>query len=101
MQNKKSIVEGTKRPKVDFISRRSSFVVSLKKKREYDHKITDDAFISRNIISKAGIEKILDKRSGSRPNQTAESWARARLASVIMNGKAREVDKDIREEHKR
>jgi len=32
---------------------------------------------------------------GSRPNQTPSSWAYARLASVIMNGPARKIDKDI------
>lgn len=31
--------------------------------------------------------------SGSRPGQTAESWARARLASALTGGKASKVDK--------
>ena len=39
--------------------------------------------------------------SGSRPNTTPEQWARARLASVIMGGKARSVDKSIWEEYKK
>jgi hypothetical protein len=30
--------------------------------------------------------------SGSRPNQTAESWGKARLASSITGGKASKVD---------
>ena len=53
-----------------------------------------------------GINKILDKgrgayySSGSRPNQTAQSWALARLASVVMNGPARKVDKDIWQKYK-
>lgn len=48
--------------------------------------------------SKASLNKILDKgrgayySSGSRPNQTAESWAKARLASTITGGKAAKVD---------
>lgn len=33
--------------------------------------------------------------SGSRPNQTPESWARARLASFILKRKAYIIDKDI------
>jgi hypothetical protein len=33
--------------------------------------------------------------SGSRPNQTAHSWAYARLASVLMNGPARKYDNII------
>lgn len=102
----KSIKEGKDRPKVDsFKSKRSSWVVKFEKK--YGEKITNDAYISKNIISKTGINKILDKgrgayySSGSRPNQTAESWARARLASVIMGGAARKVDKDIWEKYKK
>ena len=36
--------------------------------------------------------------SGSRPNQTAQSWGRARLASSITGGKASAVDLDILKE---
>ena len=39
--------------------------------------------------------------SGSRPNQTSDSWALARLASVIMNGGARKVDQKIWDKFKR
>ncbi len=39
--------------------------------------------------------------SGSRPNQTAESWAHSRLASVILNGPSRKIDKDIWEKYKK
>jgi len=38
---------------------------------------------------------------GSRPNQTPSSWAYARLASVLTNGAARKVDKDIWEKYKK
>lgn len=102
----KSIKEGKDRPKVDsFKSKRSSHVVKFEKK--YGTKITDDDFISKNIISKTGINKILSKgrgayySSGSRPNQTADSWARARLASVIMGGAARKVDQKIWDQYKK
>ena len=46
-------------------------------------------------------QKILNKgrgayySSGSRPNQTAESWARARLASAILKRGAYKIDKHI------
>jgi hypothetical protein len=33
--------------------------------------------------------------SGSRPNTTAEAWARARLASALTGGKAANVDKNL------
>ena len=101
----KSIVEKKERPKVDsFKSKRSSWTEKFEKK--YGKKITDKAFISKNIISKEGIEQILKKgkgayySSGSRPNQTAFSWAYARLASVILGGGARKVDKNIWDKYK-
>ena len=102
----KSIKEGTKRPKVEsFKSKRSGHVKKFEER--YKTKITNDSFISKNIISKTGIDKILAKgrgayfSAGSRPNQTPESWARARLASVIMGGKARQVDKAIWDKYKK
>ena len=101
----KSIRQGKERPQdVDFESKRSKYVVAFEKK--YGRKITDSAFIAKNILKKKGQEKVLDKgrgayfSSGSRPKQTAESWALARLASVIMNGPARRVDQSIWDEFK-
>lgn len=93
------------RPKVDYPEKRSPHVVAFEKK--YGKKITDDDFISKNIISQKGIDLIMAKgraayaNTGSRPNTTATAWARARLASVIMGNKAREVDKKIWEEYKK
>jgi len=104
-KQEKSIKEGKDRPKVEYKTRRSSHVVAFEKK--YKTKITDKAFISKNIISSTGIDKILDKgygayySSGSRPNVSKEQWAYARLASVIMNGAARKVDQKIWNEYKK
>jgi hypothetical protein len=101
----KSIFEGKDRPKTKPKSKRSGFVVDFEKK--YGKKITDKKWIHTNIITNKGQELILAKgkgayySSGSRPNQTPSSWAYARLASVIMNGKARNVDKDIWLKYKR
>lgn len=101
----KSIKEGKERPKVEsFKSRRSSHVIKFEKR--FGKKITDDAWISKNLLTRTGINKILDKgrgayySSGSRPNQTADSWARARLASALTGGAAAKVDKDILEKYK-
>lgn len=53
--------------------------------------------------SLASLQKIVKKgegayfSSGSRPNQTAQSWGLARLASTITSGKAAAVDYDILE----
>jgi len=102
----KSIKEGKDRPKVkSFKSKRSSHVEKFEKK--YGYKITNKSRIAKEIISMTGINKILDKgrgayySAGSRPNQTANSWAYARLASVITGGAARKVDKDIWEKYKK
>jgi hypothetical protein len=101
-----SLVKGTRRPKVEsFKTKRSVHVVAFEKK--YNRKITDKQFIYKNIISKTGVDKILAKgrgayfSSGSRPNQTPASWSNARLASVIMNGAARKVDKAIWDKYKK
>lgn len=95
----KSIKSKSMRPDLkSFESKRSPWVVKFEKK--YGYKITDKR-LEKEIISKTGKDKILDKgkgayfSSGSRPNQTPSSWAYARLASVVMNGPARKVDKDI------
>ena len=102
----KSIREGKPRPKVEsFKSKRSGHVADFEKK--YGYKITNDSRISKEIISKTGIDKILAKgrgayySAGSRPNQTADSWARARLASVILGRGARKTDKAIWDKYKK
>ena len=99
----KSILAGVDRPKLESAPKhkKSRHVVKFEKK--YGTLITDDAFIRKNIIKQKGIEEILHKgrgayySSGSRPNVTAEQWARARLAAVITdpNGGARRVDRKI------
>jgi len=100
----KSIFEGKDRPKTDFKSKRSGYVKKFEDK--YKTKITDKDFIHKNIITNKGQELILSKGrgayyTGSRPNQTASSWAYARLASVIVGGPARKIDKDIWVKYKR
>jgi hypothetical protein len=100
-----SIFKGTIRPKTKAPEKRSQWVKKFEDK--YGVKITNKSYINKNIITNTGIKKIMDKgkgayfTGGSRPNQTPESWAYSRLASVIMNGPARKVDKDIWEKYKR
>ncbi len=88
------------RPKLkSYKNKKSQWIIKFENK--YNHKITDKNFINNNIISNKGQNLILKKgrgayySSGSRPNQTSSSWAYARLASVIMDGPARKVDKNI------
>ena len=101
----KSIFEGKDRPNIKKKTRRSSHTIKFEKK--YGTTIMDDKFITKNIISKKGMEEILDKgrgayyTSGSRPSVSVEQWARSRLASVIMGGGARKVDKKIWDKYKK
>jgi len=100
----KSIINKTERPPVKAKSKRSSFVVSFEKK--FGFKITDKR-VARELISAEGIKQILNKgrgayfSSGSRPNTNPQQWAYARLASVLMNGPARKVDKKIYDKYKK
>tara|TARA_R110000803_G_scaffold89315_1_gene156535 strand:+ start:1329 stop:1703 length:375 start_codon:yes stop_codon:yes gene_type:complete len=100
----KSIKEGTDRPKVNYKTKRSSWVVKFEKK--YNRKITDLDWISKNLLKRTGINKVLSKgsaayySSGSRPNVSVFQWKYARLASVLLNGPARRVDKNEWEKYK-
>ena len=95
----KSIFEGKERPKTDFKSKRSGWAKKFEDK--YKHKISDKEWIHKNIITRTGQKKIIDKgmgayfSSGSRPNQNPTSWGLGRLASVILNGPSRRKKKDI------
>ena len=100
-----SIKNKTVRPRLSsFKSKRSSWVSKFEKK--YNYKINNYKNISKEIISRKGINEILQKgrgayyTSGSRPNQTPMSWALARLASVILGGKARQIDLKIWNKYK-
>jgi hypothetical protein len=93
------------RPKVkSFKSKPSGHVERAKRKFGVD-KIGATAELARKSgCTKKALEKILNKgrgayfSSGSRPNQTTESWAIARLASALTGGPAAKVDHNILEE---
>jgi len=65
--------------------------------------VVDNTLSKKTGCSKKALNKIVSKgagayySSGSRPNQTAISWGRARLASSITGGKAAAVDFKILE----
>ena len=60
--------------------------------------IPSPALVRKTGCSMAALNQIVSKgegayySSGSRPNQTAQSWAYARLASALTGGKAAKVD---------
>ncbi len=96
------------RPKVaSFHSKKSRHLEHARKL--YNLKPTDKIgatakLVQRSKCSRQALSKILNKgrgayfSSGSRPNQTAESWAIARLASSLTGGNAAIVDYSILEE---
>lgn len=83
------------RPKVKtFKSRKSNHLQRAEKLYNID-KITPSKELARKTKCKrSALEKIVNKgrgayfSSGSRPNQTGESWGLARLASAISGGNA-------------
>ena len=83
------------RPKVkSFRSKPSTHVKNAKELYKTDSIIPSRKLAIATKCSSKALEKIANKgrgayySSGSRPNQTAESWAIARLASAITGGNA-------------
>jgi|TARA_B110000967_G_C18900227_1_gene574280 hypothetical protein len=95
-----------KRPKVkSFKNKKSVHLTNAKRiygieKLEIAKELSD-----KTQCTIEGLEQIVNKgrgayySSGSRPNQTADSWGIARLASAITGGKASIVDYHILNEH--
>ena len=100
----KSIEEGKNRPKVDYKTKRSSFVKKFEDK--YNHKITAKSWIDKNLLKSEGQNLIIKKgegayySGGSRPNVSARQWGLARLTSVLIGGPARKIDKKIYDKYK-
>lgn len=93
------------RPKVaSFKSKKSSHITIAEKMYHVDKIGATDELAKATGCSKSALAKIINKgagayySSGSRPNQTAQSWGVARLASAITSGKAAAVDYNILEE---
>ena len=90
-----------RKPVKSFKTTKSPHVIKAMKIYKVD-KIQPDSNLARATgCSKYALKKIVNKgqgayfSSGSRPNQTAQSWGIARLASSITGGKAAAVDYSI------
>ena len=96
----------TARPKLDsFKSKKSNWTSRFEKK--YGEGIKKYKDISKVTgIPMSALKEVVKKgmgayySSGSRPNQTAESWGKARMYSYIMGGPTRKVDNHITEKYK-
>ena len=99
--------EYTKRNYVDrphvasFRSKPSSHVERFKAKYSVDSLVPTPALAKATRCKLWALKKIVQKgegayySSGSRPNQTPQSWGYARLASALTGGPAAKVDADI------
>ena len=88
----------TRKKVKSFKSKKSNHVTNAQKLYGIE-KITASKELAKKTKCSVGtLKKIVQKgmgayySSGSRPNQTAQSWGRARLASAITGGKASAVD---------
>lgn len=88
----------TRKKVKSFKSKKSSHITNAKKMYNVDKVIANKKLAKKTRCSVGTLRKIVQKgmgayfSSGSRPNQTAQSWGRARLASAITGGKAAAVD---------
>jgi len=94
------------KPKLESYSHKSSeHLEKVKQIYNIEPLIVNDKLAKKTGCSIEGLEKIKNKgrgayySSGSRPNQTAESWAVPRLASAITGGPSSTFDYHILDEH--
>lgn len=93
----------TRKQLPSFHSRPSKHIVRARKVYHIEHIVPSKELARATGCSKSALQHIVNKgegayySSGSRPNQTAQSWGLARLASAITSGKAAAVDFDILE----
>ena len=87
-----------------FKSKKSSHILTAKKMYNVNKIGATNDLAKKTKCSKESLRQIIRKgegayySSGSRPNQTSQSWGIARLASSLTSGKAAAVDYSILEE---
>ena len=93
----------TRRKVPSFHSTPSKHILHAMKIYKVDAIDATNELVKASGCSKDALQKIIRKgegayfSSGSRPNQTAQSWGKARLASSLTSGKAAAVDYGILE----
>jgi len=93
----------TRRKVKSFKSKKSGHITKAQKIYKIDKIYPSKELANKTACSVDALKKIVKKgegayfSSGSRPNQTAQSWGYARLASAITGGKSAAVDYNILE----
>ena len=91
----------TRKRVASFSSKKSKFITRAQKIYNVDKIGATPELARATGCSRAALAKIINKgqgayySSGSRPNQTPQSWGIARLASSLTGGKSAAVDYDI------
>ena len=91
----------TRKPVKSFPSKTSKHILNAKKLYAVEKIGATDELSKKSGCSKSALKKIINKgegayySSGSRPNQTGQSWGIARLASALTAGKAGAIDYNI------
>ena len=94
----------TRKPVPSFKSKPSKHLANARRIYKVENVLPNTELAKATGCSIAALNKIVKKgegayfSSGSRPNQTAQSWGYARLASAITGGKSAAVDYKILEE---
>jgi hypothetical protein len=91
----------SRKPVKTFTSKSSPHVLKARNMYKVATIGATNELAKKSGCSKSALAKIINKgagayySSGSRPNQTAQSWGVARLASALTSGKAGAVDYNI------
>jgi hypothetical protein len=91
----------TRKPVKSFHSKTSKHILNATKMYNVEKIGATDELSKKSGCSISALKKIINKgagayySSGSRPNQTAQSWGIARLASALTSGKAGAIDYNI------
>jgi hypothetical protein len=97
----KKCIYHTRKNVSSFKTKKSNHIINAKKIYKVNKIGATNELAKATGCSKQSLAKIINKgegayySSGSRPNQTAQSWGIARLASAITSGKAAAVDYNI------
>jgi hypothetical protein len=93
----------TRKKVSSFKSKKSNHILNAQRMYKIDKIDATNNLAKATKCSIGSLKEIIRKgegayfSSGSRPNQTAQSWGKARLASAITGGKAAAIDYNILE----